>query len=114
MFRTTPVTLFLIESCTPGMTAPEVSMTVPESVAPVTWACALAGEKKVRAKTKKAARAERKRSEKPVKNIEASGRWDRIAPRCRHAVATEKRGTRASHSCADFWRYGTRLLFCEH
>jgi len=34
------VALFLMETCTPGITAPEESEIVPKSVAPVTWACA--------------------------------------------------------------------------
>src|SRR2546429_1191372 len=64
--RTTPVALFLIEIVTPGITAPVASVTVPESVAPVTWACAATLGKRVKAKTKQTARRARNSSGKPL------------------------------------------------
>jgi hypothetical protein len=50
--RAIPVALFLIEIVTPGITAPVASVTVPESVAPLTWAYACPLKKKVQAITK--------------------------------------------------------------
>src|SRR5437660_451155 len=68
--RTTPVALFLIETVTPGITAPLASETIPESVAPVTWACAARG-RSVRAKTKQTPRKARNSFEETL-SIQAS------------------------------------------
>src|SRR5439155_10057872 len=81
--RTTPVALFLIEIVTPGITAPVASVTVPESVAPVTWACATTLGKRVKAKTKQTARRERNSSGKPLIVTSAVRGWDG-PPRCHH------------------------------
>src|SRR5438132_7673689 len=62
--RPTPVALFLIEIVTPGITAPLVSVTVPESVAPVTCAFVGTAGKSVNAKTKQTARRARNTPER--------------------------------------------------
>src|SRR5262249_40272814 len=67
--RTTPVPLFLIETMTPGITAPLASVTVPESVAPVTCACTGALEGSVMAKAKKTERTTRNHSEETLSCI---------------------------------------------
>jgi len=48
-----PVAVSRIETMAPGMTAPDASLIVPESVAPATWALATPGERTVIAKMMK-------------------------------------------------------------
>jgi hypothetical protein len=62
---------FFVEMC-PSVSPPPKRPTPEESVAPLTWACALLG-RKTRTKTKKAERAALKRLKKNLKSIEASG-----------------------------------------
>ena len=51
--RTIPVAVSRIETMAPGMTAPDASLIVPESVAPATCALAASGERIVIAKMMK-------------------------------------------------------------
>jgi len=74
---------FVVEMC-PSVSPPPKRPTAEESVAPLTWACALLG-RKTGTKTKKAERAALKRLKKNLKSIEASGLQDGTAPRRHHA-----------------------------
>jgi hypothetical protein len=65
-----PVSLFLIEIITPGITAPLASVTVPESVAPDT--CAFAVVANAPARTKQTAREVETKLKQTLRAIDAS------------------------------------------
>src|SRR5262249_18678533 len=97
--RTRPVALFLIETCTPGITAPDESVTVPESVAPVTCACTDAAGRRVMAKTKKTERATRSHSEESLICIGPPTNGD---PAPRAAMASKPAGKQGPEFRCDY------------
>jgi hypothetical protein len=74
----------LLSKCALRCLRPRTRPTAEESVAPLTWACALLG-RNTGTKTKEAEIAALKRLKKNLKSIEASGLQDGTAPRCHHA-----------------------------
>src|SRR5437867_9559368 len=103
-FRTIPVSLFLMEIITPGITAPLASVTVPESVAPLT--CAFAGTlgERVIAKTTQIPRRTRNVSEKSLIvsstwSLKVSlSLWERAARQPREARARQGEASKEVYS----------------
>src|SRR5262249_48474953 len=115
-FRATPVALFLIETMTPGITAPLASVTVPESVAPVTCACTDTPGKRLMAKTKKTERAMRSRSEATLRCIEPPTFKDDAAHSAGPCRKARQREQAPKFTCdqGDFGADYTRLSSSRH
>jgi len=94
----------LLSKCALRCLRPRKRPTTEESVAPLTWACALLG-RNTGTKTKKAERAALKRLKKNLKSIEASGLQAGTAPRCHHACHWRRKSGDESFTRAgvDFW-----------
>src|SRR5262245_49810980 len=96
-----------METCTPGITAPEASVTVPESVAPVTCARASGWGRKMRTKTKQTRTTAQNRSENNLRIVASSGNYSIHQRPLGAEVARKtagKRGTEVTNSFSLFLR----------
>src|SRR6266699_3666684 len=81
--RVMPVAMFLIEIAAWGRTPPDWSVTVPESVAPATWAWAVTESKGLNTRTTNARKHATVFVERILENMGASkNRWIVIILRC--------------------------------